>query len=540
MKMRKLLATGVAATLAVTSMATVASAAEVTKSWSMAQTYGTINLKASAGKELGTKYLLTQEQIDAGATLGISANDKLIVSVNTGDADALTGVKLLVTGVKGSRNSTSQTYEYAFTNYSDEAATVQTYNTSGKYWGLDAYSASAPVGGFLPEQFVEITKIEVAVTGTKDVLTAEEYDKWGSSVWGSYNAAALNVVKAFSETSAVTGDINNTLYGMWGFGYDNSKTTKDKFPYIAAKYSYVDGAKVVLRQDVQLLSVSDEYESWTSGGNNGGLGQDGDQTFDKDDTTVGTNPKDFAGLASQVAEFFNQKTNGDITFKFTTVTTSAGTTWNNGGIPSTQTGIKNFLGDASAKDFGLFINYKQTGSLQAITNINADEGSVTFDIDAILAKLGYQTLGTIDNLYFGLAKGLRYDDDHTEGLFVEEVILSYNDDEVTDEDIVDDEDEDEDTDDEDVEIDEDTEDEDEDIDEDTDDEDVEIDEDTDDEDEDVEIDTDTDDEDEDVDAEDVEVIVPEKEDENPGTGVALAVVPAMIAAAAVVVSKKRK
>ncbi|MBQ8841622.1 MAG: hypothetical protein IJZ65_03200, partial [Ruminiclostridium sp.] len=264
MKMRKLLATGVAATVAVTSLATVASAAE--KSWSMGQTYGTINLSQSAGLELGTKYLLTQEQIDAGETLGISNNDRIIVTANTGDAEAVTGVSLKVTGVKGSRNSTSQTYEYAFTNYSDAACTSQTYGTWGAYWALDAYAGSAPVNAFLPEQFVEITKIEISVTGTTTVDNATDYDAWGSSVWGSYNAATLTTVQAFTEGN-VLDEINNAIAGMWGYAYGGSKSTSDVYPYIAADYTIVDGARVILRWDVQLLSYTDDYQSQTGSTN---------------------------------------------------------------------------------------------------------------------------------------------------------------------------------------------------------------------------------------------------------------------------------
>ncbi|MGN0579168.1 MAG: hypothetical protein ACI4J4_11160, partial [Ruminiclostridium sp.] len=221
MKMNKILAAGIAATLAVTSLASVASAEEIT--FDMGQTTGTIKLSQSGGVEL-SGYTTTS---GANEYLGIAADDMIIVKVNPGDADKVTGVSLTVTGIKGDRNSSTKPYTYKFTNYYDAACTVPTYGTDGEYWALNAYASTAPADSFVPGQFVEITKITIDVTGETTVTTAAEYDAWGNTVWGSYNGATLAMVQAFSAVAdaanptglAVTDEINNAVYGMWGFGY---------------------------------------------------------------------------------------------------------------------------------------------------------------------------------------------------------------------------------------------------------------------------------------------------------------------------------
>ena len=179
------------------------------------------------------------------------------------------------------------------------------------------------------------------------------------------------------------------------------------------------------------------YNATTNGG-----ATDGNQSYD--DKGLGTNPNEFAGLSSQVADFFNKQTNGTITFKFTTAAAASGTQWVTGGIPSTQVGLKNALGDATANDFALFFNYQSTGSLQAVASIDADAGEVTFDISDVLDQLGGQTKGVIENVYFGLAKGVKYEDKTVDGLKVETVTLAYDEDDADDSDV---EDTDDDTDD---------------------------------------------------------------------------------------------
>ena len=513
MKMRKLLATAVSASIAVTSMATVASAAE--KSWNMGHTTGTIELKSVKGTELGDEYYLTDEEFENGSnTLGVSANS-MILTVNTGDAEAITGVTLKVTGVKGTRGADSKTYSYKFENYKDEACTVRDYDNKSKYWKLNVYEKTAPVDGFLPEQYLEFTKIELEATATTTVKTAEAYDKWGASkdgTWGSYNAATYNVVKGFWTKGDILAEIDSLAYAAWGFDYAGNKTTKVDYPFMPVTDR--DGNDKLGREEIRVLSVTDAWESDDRDEDDDGS----NQSYEGENTVDGEVKNDFAGLASQAADFFNKQTNGTITFKFTTGSEAGGTAWENGGIPSTQTGIKNFMGDATANDFALFFNYKQTGSLQAITELDADAGTVTFDVSDILDSMGGQTLGTLDNIYYGLRKGISYDDQSVKGLKVETVTFAYDEDADVEADIEDEEDDTAAEEEED---------------------DVEIEED-----DDVEIEDDADDaeeEEEDDSATDGDVIVEtEDDDANPGTGVALAVVPAMVAAAAVVLSKKRK
>lgn len=522
MKMNKILAAGIAATLAVSSMAAVASAEEVT--FDMGQSKGTIKLSQSGGIEL-SGYTTTSGD---NKYLGIAADDMIIVKVNPGDADKVTGVSLTVTGIKGDRNSSSKPYTYKFTNYNDAACTSQNYQNEGLYWGLKAYATTAPVDSFVPGQFVEITKVTVDVTGETTVTTANDYDAWGDSVWGSYNGATLTMVQAFTTGAdaanptglAVTDEINNAVYGMWGFAYANEKSTTVDYPFMAV--TDVDGNKTLVRNEIGLLSYAGGHEAWNGGTSNPGVDGE-DQTYD--DNGFGTKPRDFAGLASQVGDFFNKQTNGTITFKFTTAAASTGTAWQTGGVPSTQVGIKNALGDATANDFALFFNYDQTGSLQAVAAIDANAGTVTFDIADVLDALDGKTIGVIDNIWYGMTKGVKYADlNNAVGLKVESITLAYDEDADDDADIEDDTDVEEDDDD-DATVEDD--DDDDAVVEDDDDDDDYVDEDDDD---DTDVDGDT----------DMVDTADDDDDANPGTGVALAVVPALVAAAAVVVSKKRK
>ncbi len=515
MKMRKLLAGAVAASVAVTSLATVASAAE--KEFQMGYSIGTITYTTNGGGiELGDKYYLDDEEFETGSnTLGITSDDSITVSLPYG----VSGLSLKVTGVKGTRGSASKTYTYAFTP-----------NDDGTYT-LPVYADKAPLDGFLPEQFLEITKLEVAYGSvTNTYLTKTAYEA-GLAAWGTW-VGSTSVVTDFAqvsesnllaEISAFLADFGGA-YGYWA-SIDTSSTTV-RYPFMPT--TGWDGDDILTRYEIDALSISDAYNAANIGGyidtDGDGVADDnfdGDQSYNDDDTTDGTVPYDFAGLASQVADFFNKQTNGTITFKFTTAASSGSSVdWVTGGVPSTQTGIKNYIGDSTANDFALFFNYDQTGSLQAVTELDKEAGTVTFNISDVLDAMGGQTLGVIDNIYYGLRKGLDCDTDYdgtndSVGLFVESIVLAYDEDGDVAADI-------EDEDDADVEIEEDD--------------DVEIEED-----DDVEIEDDADDAEEDDAATDGDVIVEtEDDDANPGTGVALAVVPAMVAAAAVVLSKKRK
>lgn len=509
MKMRKLLATAVAATMAVTSLATVASAAE--KSWNMGHTTGTIKFNATSGKEVN--FLATEEGL-APAELGISADDTIAI-ITTDATKKVTGVTLKVTGVKGSKASASKTYSYAFGNYDSDTVfdwTTQKYDASGKAWALTAYATSGNLDSFVPSQFVEITQVSIEIACESEVDNAKAYDAYGSTNYGE-NIDGLKIIPfANAKWTDILMVINNSL-NAWGttvvdstgiYAAYSDKSTKVDYPFMPVTKE--DSDDKLGRKEIKILSVSNDYFSNNIYSENNTDGSN--QSYVDDDTTAGEVAKDFAGLSTQVADFFNKQTNGTITFKFTTGTEAGGTAWENGGIPSTQTGIKNFMGDATANDFALFFNYRQTGSLQAIVELDKDAGTVTFDISDILDALGGQTLGVLDNMYYGLQKGIEYKDIGT-GLMVETVTLAYDEDADVEADIEDDAEED--------------------------DADVEIEED-----DDVEIEEDDDVEEDDADTAGDVVVEDEDDDANPGTGVALAVVPAMVAAAAVVLSKKRK
>lgn len=507
MKMTKLLATGTAAMVAVASLASVASAAEQT--FDMAISYGKMTVKSSAGLELGEDWCLSQERIDKGETLGISADQTISLKVSK-DFDTVDyeGVVLKVTGVKGKKGTSPKTYTYKFTDM----------KTDDKEYTLKVYGGdNAPADAFLPSQFVEITNVSIEISGTHKEYSQDTYNKIDAE-GGSYGY--------WSSGTTISGGTEGIAklictISPWGAKLD-SKVVENNYPFIAKKVS--GSNNTLMRQDIQLLSYAG---AWTADSNNG---QDGNQSYNDDG--LGTNPKEFAGLASQVGDFFNKQTNGTITFKFTTASATTGTSWNNGGIPSTQVGIKNLLGDSTANDFALFFNYDQTGSLQAVASIDADSGEVSFDISDVLDDLGGQTKGVIDNIFFGLAKGVKYTDKTVDGLKVETVTLAYDEDS-TDADIEDDtaDDDDDVEDDDDTTIDDDADDDDDTTIDDTDDTD-------DDDDDDATVDAGEDDANDS--AGDTVIVKPSGDDSNPNTGVALAVVPAAIAAAAVVVSKKRK
>lgn len=550
MKMTKLLASGIAASLAVTSLAAVASATE--RTFEMGHTQGTIKLKTNAwGKEVS---LLADKDGLAPAALGISSDDQLVIDVSNvvfrdgswapAGSAKVTNISLAVTGIKGSKSSASKTYTYALGNYwknDDGSIGGNTYGNSGPLWVLDAYESGAPLDGFNPNQFVEVTRLEFVVEIEKTVTTAKAYDAYGSSEWGD-NVSDFGV-SGFS--TAKDGDIldliKKTFEGVQYGGYANysEKSTTDLYPFLPRTDTHLangdEGQDARLDRDEIWLLSSAAAQNASSGGLGQagvGAGTDGNQTYDEVDYNKGTNPAHFAGLASQVADFFNKQTNGTITFTFTTSSGATSTAWNVGGVPSSQVGIKNALGDATANDFVLSFNYRQTGSLQALAAVDAAAGEISFDISDVLDALDGKTIGVIDNIYYGSTKGVEYTGDHPYkdyvGFEVQKITLSYDEDETSDNDI----EEDDDADDEDDVDDADDADDEDDVD------------DTDDDDDDdvsVDDDDDTNDDDNNVGGtQNNNDIVTPGADENPNTGVALAVVPAMIAAAAVVVSKKRK
>ena len=606
MKMNKILAAGVAASLAVTSLAAVASAAD--RTFEMKYTVGKYTYSPSANKN-------PSEQLDAAifgmnhytaldATTGFGgvANvDKFNTDGQTGagnvsykdfdayipvvvdtNADFLLkkthGLKVVIKGYKKNGvtgNFTPITETATLVPYTDDTDTDINYV-------LPLYYGSAPEGYFMPCDFdaidtvsivlgdvenvdldglneAQYTKLEefkskntpdtLQVTAGADGLIATTADN-GAEILGNgaANGYVTMKVKAVSDAAYLVGadvadgeitrganiagvalyDEITKLIGTDGITINwKSKegSTYDKEAWLP-KTDGIRGQKedtILNRFEIVELSTTRDYESSTTATKGFIQVVDGyNQSFTETDYNKGTQPQGFAGLASQVADFFNKQLNGTITFHFAAGKTSEGGGWLNGGVPSTEVGLKNAITGATANDFALFVNYgSTTGSLQAVTEVKAEELSVSFDISEILDALNGQTIGTVQDIYYGMVKGVTYDEGI--GFKVDKVVLAYDED-ADDGDIVDgDEDEG-------------------DVDVDTDEDEGDVD--TDEDEGDVDVDTDEDEGDGEVDGDTDEDLPTDEdeagEDENPGTGVALAVVPAIMAAAAVVVSKKRK
>ena len=554
MKMRKIMAAGIAATMAVTSLAAVASAEAQTLTFDMKQSTGVINAANTAGTEYGST---AQINIDLAAAAADTTNANAYAGIVAGNGQTLviesnelgqqpwayaiktydvyaTGLSLEIKGLKivDATKSVEATASYNFTKMfkkADGSLTTEAGSAASPktYFVITLNENKGNADEFVASQWARIDSVKVKATTSLETTSEAYYsiEDWKHVYSGIERDALGNVAKEYlpvfaGATTSSTGAIVNMIAENVAKLTELKQTDKslnDKYALLAQT---ADTNQTIYRYNVKLLSDTHAYnsdsddEKW-----------DANQTYD--DNGLGTSKHRFAGLASQVADFFNHKTNGTITFKFT-LGAVGGSGWVNGGVPSTQVGIKNIL---NANNFALYVNYmSSTGSLEATTSVDKEAGTVSFDISEILADLGGQTKGVVTDLYYGLNQGIYYDwPYYGTGLLVEEITLAYDDDAADEEDVIDEDvpAEDEDAD-EDVVVDEE---EDEDVDEDED------------EDEDVVVDEEEDeDEDEDIggDMIDDEPTADDEEDANPGTGVALAVVPALVAAAAVVVSKKRK
>lgn len=570
MKINKILAAGIAATLAVTSLSAVVGAEAVTKEFEMANTVGTIETKGSlGGRELALLAtesggaLVQNPDLAAGTGTPAAGSVDKFIFVEDGNFDGSNGVVLLnsvklnITGIKGQKNATSKTYTYDFANF--DANWNQVYDGSGIYWVLNSYaSGEAPLNGLDISQFVEVTSISIDVTSKNTGLTKNEYNNWKNwdytdslTCYQAFNTAAANV--------GVEKAINDAFqYYAGGTMEISNQSTKDLYAFLEKTTSDT----TINRNKVQVLSSAAAYRAgslYTGWGQTEGTSS-ATQSY-KDSDGTGTAPFWFGGLASQCADFFNKQTNGKITFQFT-AKASSGSDWKEGGIASTEVGLKSTL---AGTNMGIFVNYEQsTGSLVSLGVVDSDALTVTFDISDILNDMGGLTKGNISDIYYGMNKGLDYKSDdytsihageagdavtyapngiwyisddkhHAIGYIVEKVILSYEDGadvDAAEEEVVDEP--------EDVEEPEDIEEEEEEP------EDIEEPEEEPEEEEEEEPEFVIEPEEEEEENNgDVDIIEPTNtakadDDANPGTGVALAVVPAIVAAAAVVVSKKRK
>lgn len=369
--------------------------------------------------------------------------------------------------------------------------------------------------------------VELDVSDVYSPLSPKENYKndpyWGDNQW---------VVASKYETGFANHETN--LYKMYRALYNSVLTDNlsDNSNSKVTKYAFVKKTQnqgvTIERKDVWVMSQTGANKSQNQVNK-----YDGNQTYY--DSGLGTNPNEFGGLASQTADFFNKQNNGQMIFHF--IDPAKVTTWTSNGIPSTEVGLRTALAQTA---FALFFNYEEsTGSIQTIGTVDKDALTVTFDMEDVLADFGGYTKANLHDIYYGCNNGLSYGDPYNDiGYAVDKVTLQYDDapaavdaqtaDDDADDDaavvVADDDDDDDvvaDDDDDDIAADDDI-----------------IEDDDDDDDDAGEIIADDDDDDDDVNN-DVDYVDAD-DDANPGTGVGLAVIPAIVAGAALVVSKKRK
>ena len=479
--MKKILSLIVATVMCVC-CSVVAGAETQEKVFPMTATTGTISFKGISG-------------VNCNIVPDVVADDYIVLR-ETGEMPGLTSVKLVIEGDRG--RSYVSNVEYEFVNYLDADCFHRAEKKGdGVYWCLNVGKGSAYMGDFLADSYTNIYSIAIAVTGELNTTDEKVYCDWGTN--GSIEGRTFDIVKDFYYDGYVTDSIAASALMLNKFDYV-TKTVRYDYPFIGNTDE--NGDSIITRNEVYCLSFS------ALGAGEGVFG--------------------FEGLASQTAEFFNKKDNGKIIFHVTTAPATYSNVWTKGGVPSSQIGMLNGIGKLDCL-IGLFFNYDRTGSLVSTATVD-ENGNIEFDITNILNDVGSNSLATIHSVYYGLVGGYTYTDEFVKGLKIDKVTLSYTEE---DEEMVDECEIAEEVEEEVVEEETETEDEPEEIEEEPE-EDIII------EDEaeivpDVEI--------EPIEEPEVEVeIIAETtdEDKNPGTGAALVVIPAVIAAGAVIISRKRK
>jgi hypothetical protein len=508
MKMNKFFAAGIAATLAVTSLAATASA-ETTREYILTATSGVLTYAPTAlggnGYDLGKEFAYAKD--DKGEVINYSINGDTIGDDTLGTYDyyvpfwansenaklvnAVSKISVVING-KGFASDGATT-----TNLTQTASLINikdAKNNPTNEWRLPIYAEGGPIGSFIPERFVQIdsislkvetndTKITLTDVGEKDykAIVAQKTNtdnsgkwsvglaidadgdlvpsvngviptQWELKAWGNGNGGSLwlwpGALTSVATGAAVAQDATKTnsngvklvskIIELMQKDNNNGITfaltdykTIDRPAWLPRTANNDDG--ILDRWEIDRLSDTNDYMS-------GGLwgSADTNQTYKYDETYLynkGTVPVGFAGLASQIADFFNKQTNGKIYFYFgvpAKAAQDAGINWTTGGIPSTEVGVKTIISQSSvtAKDFALFINYQATtGSLQALAAVDAEKDAVVFDISDILEALGGQTIGTVSDVYYGLNKGLAYKDANgaeINGLYITKVVLAYD------------------------------------------------------------------------------------------------------------------
>ena len=428
--------------------------------------------------------------INANFAPAIPADDSIVIKINS-EALIATKVTLVVEGERYTHYIDKVTYD--FTNYTDADCTEKA-TSGGLYWKLGLFADAAYTGDFLVSSFSKIYSITLVTEGYAETDDEQIYNAMGVTTKVYPLDPIFTTVKDFANDTEITEIISQLAATAKDFTYTDKEIRFD-YPFLPVTDRDNDGT--ISRTEVIKLSYSQLGE---------GKGIPG-----------------FEGLASQVANFFNKQTNGKITFIVTTAPAEIVSTWNKGGVPAYYTGIFEATAPIAENNLvGLFFNYDNTGSLVASSKLEAD-GTITFDISQALTDIGGNTLATLENIYYGLVGGINYDGIPVKGIKVEQVILSYEDEDGEEVEttipVITDDDEIEDEIDPDVDI-------------------IVIPEET--------TVTTTTEADIVLEEDPVEEVITnagksvEGEDENPRTGVALAIIPSLIAGVAIFTTKKRK
>lgn len=366
----------------------VAVAAETTEvSFPMINTTGIVYLKGVSALET-----------DIEPVNGIEDS---ITITSSGAIPNITSVTLEVQGKKFGNNYIV-TDKYEFDNYDSLISIRANPFKTGDYWKLNLYDHSAPIGSFLVANFDAIYSLKIVATGNFETKSEKIYNNWGTNTKYSDAVPAFIISENFTNSNFLTDCITAVINNTNSFEYVGKEVSYD-YAFIGDTDTNNNG--IVERNEVIRLSYSELGE---------GKGLPG-----------------FEGLASQVTEFFSHKNNGKITFNLTSSETPLATTWEWGGIPSTQVGIFSNPERISNDVVGLFFNYNSTGSLLAQGKIDNDK--IVFDITDVLTDLGGHTAGVLENIYYGFIGGVQYNG-YGKGLKIESVTLSYEtEDEVVDE-----------------------------------------------------------------------------------------------------------
>jgi hypothetical protein len=385
--MKKFLSLILTAVIMCFSLTAVATAETAEKSFPMAFSTGIIN------------YTSNSVGMSANIVPTLPSEDSIIIKTNA-LAPEITKVALVVEGQKYGRNYAEKA-EYNFTNYYDLEC-KQEAQYGGQYWKLGLFADTTYIGNFLVTVFDKIYGIDLIVEGYEETIDEQYYYSWGINKTLTINPV-FTIVKPFNNDVDITNAISQIVTSFKEFKYVSKEIHYD-YPFLMNTDYNNDG--IITRDEVACLSYSSLGE---------GKGIPG-----------------FEGLASQVASFFNKKTNGKIIFKVTTAPTTIATTWNNGGVPISSTGI--FTAPTTTINdniIGLFFNYESTGSLVALSKIESD-GTITFDISKVLDDVSGNTLSTFRSIYYGLIGGIGYTNYPVKGIKIEQVILSYEEDEEVD------------------------------------------------------------------------------------------------------------